>query len=139
MIQFIEQNVKSPSLPKREVKNWIKKVIEGYGKSCGNVSIVFCDDEYILDINRQYLEHDYYTDIITFDYVEDDLISGDLIISLDTVKSNALQFDEDYSRELKRVVIHGILHLIGLDDHSDSDEKQMREAEDAALLIFPTL
>jgi len=99
----------------------------------GDVSIVFCDDEYLLAMNREHLQHDYYTDIITFDYCDDDLLSGDLFISLDRVKDNAAKLEIDWLIELRRVMVHGVLHLIGYSDKSSKKKKEMRSAEDAAL------
>lgn len=114
-------------------------MIESFQKKTGDICIIFCDDDYLLNINRQYLEHDYYTDIITFDYVEGDRISGDLFISLDTVKSNADKFSVPFDTEAKRVIIHGILHLLGLKDKTDSEALAMRAAEDKAIGLYPSL
>ncbi len=139
MIQFVEENVKFPLSHKNVTKKWIKSVIESYQKITGDICIIFCDDEYLLNINRQYLEHDYYTDIITFDYVEGDRISGDLFISLDTVKSNAEKFSVPFDTEAKRVIIHGVLHLLGLKDKTDSEALAMRAAEDRAIGMYPSL
>ena len=123
-----------PDIKKREVTEWIKQVAASYGKRVGEVAYIFCDDEKILEVNRQYLQHDYYTDIITFDYTEGPRISGDLFISLDTVRTNAEQFaDGDYRRELHRVIIHGILHLCGINDKGPGEREQMEAAEDRAL------
>ena len=123
-----------PDIKKREVTEWIKQVAASYGKRVGEVAYIFCDDEKILEVNRQYLQHDYYTDIITFDYTEGSRISGDLFISLDTVRTNAEQFaDGDYRRELHRVIIHGILHLCGINDKGPGEREQMEAAEDRAL------
>lgn len=139
MIQFVEENVKFPLSHKSLTKKWIKLVIESFQKKTGDICIIFCDDDYLLNINRQYLEHDYYTDIITFDYVEGDRISGDLFISLDTVKSNADKFSVPFDTEAKRVIIHGILHLLGLKDKTDSEALAMRAAEDKAIGLYPSL
>lgn len=139
MIQFVEENVKFPLSHKNLTKKWIKLVIESFQKKTGDICIIFCDDDYLLNINRQYLEHDYYTDIITFDYVEGDRISGDLFISLDTVKSNADKFSVPFDTEAKRVIIHGILHLLGLKDKTDSEALAMRAAEDKAIGLYPSL
>ena len=125
-----------PDIKKREVTEWIKQVAANYGKRVGEVAYIFCNDEKILEVNRQYLQHDYYTDIITFDYTEGSRISGDLFISLDTVRTNAEQFaDGDYHRELHRVIIHGILHLCGINDKGPGEREQMEAAEDQALRI----
>lgn len=139
MIQFVEENVKFPLSHKNLTKKWIKLVIESFQKKTGDICIIFCDDDYLLNINRQYLEHDYYTDIITFDYVEGDRISGDLFISLDTVKSNSDKFSVPFDTEAKRVIIHGILHLLGLKDKTDSEALAMRAAEDRAIGMYPSL
>lgn len=138
MISFVEEGVKFPLKGKNITKAWIKGVIESYGKTAGDITYIFCDDDYIIDINRKYLNHDYYTDIITFDYVDGNVISGDLVISLDTVRSNAEKFSQDYTTEAKRVIIHGILHLLGLKDKTEKEALLMREAEDKALLMFPS-
>ena len=123
-----------PDIKKREVTEWSKQVAANYGKRVGEVAYIFCNDEKILEVNRQYLQHDYYTDIITFDYTEGSRISGDLLISLDTVRTNAEQFaDGDYHRELHRVIIHGILHLCGINDKGPGEREQMEAAEDRGL------
>ena len=108
---------------------WLKMVVESEIKKLGQVAIVFCSDNYILDINQRYLQHDYFTDIITFDYCDNNLISGDLFISVDSVKENSLFYGVDFETELNRVMVHGILHLIGYDDHTEEDIKVMREKE----------
>ena len=134
MITYQTDGVAMPDIKKREVTEWIKQVAASYGKRVGEVAYIFCDDEKILEVNRQYLQHDYYTDIITFDYTEGPRISGDLFISLDTVRTNAEQFaDGDYRRELHRVIIHGILHLCGINDKGPGEREQMEAAEDRAL------
>ena len=138
MITYQTDGVAMPDIKKREVTEWIKQVAASYGKRVGEVAYIFCDDEKILEVNRQYLQHDYYTDIITFDYTEGPRISGDLFISLDTVRTNAEQFaDGDYRRELHRVIIHGILHLCGINDKGPGEREQMEAAEDRALkMVF---
>ncbi|MGN0067560.1 MAG: rRNA maturation RNase YbeY [Bacteroides sp.] len=134
MITYQTDGVAMPDIKKREVTEWIKQVAAHYGKRVGEVAYIFCNDEKILEVNRQYLQHDYYTDIITFDYTEGSRISGDLFISLDTVRTNAEQFaDGDYHRELHRVIIHGILHLCGINDKGPGEREQMEAAEDRAL------
>ena len=134
MITYQTDGVAMPDIKKREVTEWIKQVAANYGKRVGEVAYIFCNDEKILEVNRQYLQHDYYTDIITFDYTEGSRISGDLFISLDTVRTNAEQFaDGDYHRELHRVIIHGILHLCGINDKGPGEREQMEAAEDRAL------
>lgn len=132
-ITFDSENIEFPNLKKRETSTWIKNIADSFSKKLGDVAYLFCNDNKILDINRQYLNHDFYTDIITFDYSEGDKISGDIFISLDTVKTNSQKYNTDYQEELYRVIIHGVLHLCGLDDKSEADSIEMREAEDRAL------
>jgi rRNA maturation RNase YbeY len=132
-IHYETVDIKSPQIKRRDTTNWIKEVAAQYQKRVGEISYIFCSDAEILRINNLYLKHDYYTDIITFDYSEDDTLSGDLFISLETVKSNSLQLGTDYDEELHRVMIHGILHLCGFKDKSPEDEKMMREKENEAL------
>ena len=112
MITYQTEGVEMPDIKKRETTAWIKAVAESYGKRVGEIAYIFCSDEKILEVNRQYLQHDYYTDIITFDYCEGNRIAGDLFISLDTVRTNAEQFGAAYETELHRVIIHGILYLV---------------------------
>jgi len=133
MINFFAENITLPKIPKRKIAAWIKLVAQNYNKKIGEIAYIFCDDEKILEINRQYLKHDYFTDIITFDYSEKDTISGDIFVSLDTVKSNSEKFNTLYDNELYRVIIHGILHLCGQNDKTPEEEKIMREKEDEAL------
>ena len=104
-------------------------------RQIGNISIIFCSDNYILDVNQKYLQHDYFTDIITFDYCEGDKLSGDLFISVDTVKDNAVEYGTEFQDELNRVMVHGLLHLIGYDDHSEEDIKEMRAKENYYLSL----
>jgi len=132
-ITFHTENVALPNIKKRETTNWIKTVAEKYHKKVGEIAYLFCDDAKILEINRQYLQHDFYTDIITFDYSEGNIISGDISISLDTVRSNSQMYHTDFETELYRVMIHGILHLCGMNDQSDAEQKEMRAAENSAL------
>lgn len=133
MITYQTDGVKLPLIRKRENNSWIKAVAARYGKKIGDVAYIFCNDEKILEVNREYLQHDYYTDIITFDYTEDDVVNGDIFISLDTVRSNAEQYGQDYEHELYRVIIHGILHLCGIDDKGPGEREQMEAAENHAL------
>ena len=133
------EGVKMPNFKKRENTAWVKAVAAGYGKKVGEIAYIFVDDEKILEVNRQYLQHDYYTDIITFDYTEGDTISGDLFISLDTVRTNAEQVGASYDRELHRVMIHGILHLCGINDKGPGEREVMEAAEDKALAMHPSL
>ncbi len=135
MITYSAENVRMPAIRKRETTQWIRRVAQTYGKRVGEVGYLFCDDEKILEVNREYLRHDYYTDIITFDYCEDDVLNGDLVISLDTVRSNAEQLGKPYDEELHRVIIHGILHLCGQNDKGPGEREQMEAAEDCALAL----
>ncbi|MBO8477540.1 MAG: rRNA maturation RNase YbeY [Bacteroidetes bacterium] len=114
---------------------WLKLVAESEIRRIGDISIIFCSDNYILDVNQKYLQHDYFTDIITFDYCEGDRLSGDLFISIDSVRENALEYGTDFSNELNRVMVHGILHLIGYDDHTEEDIAMMRKKENYYLSL----
>ena len=135
MITYNTENVKLPAIKKRDTSAWIRRVAATYGKKIGEVGYLFCNDEKILEVNREFLQHDYYTDIITFDYCEDDTLNGDIVISLDTVRSNAQQLGKDYDEELHRVIIHGILHLCGQNDKGPGEREQMEAAEDKALKL----
>ena len=136
MISYNTVNVKMPAIRRRDTSAWVKAVAASYGKKVGEIAYIFVDDEEILRVNREYLQHDYYTDIITFDYTEGNTISGDLFISLDTVRTNAEQFDKPYDEELHRVIIHGILHLCGINDKGPGEREQMEAAEDKALAML---
>ena len=136
MISYNTDGVKMPAIRRRDTSAWIKQVAASYGKKVGSIAYIFCNDEKILEVNRQYLQHDYYTDIITFDYCEDEevmghknTISGDLFISLDTVRTNAEQQATTYEEELHRVIIHGILHLVGINDKGPGEREIMEAAE----------
>ncbi len=135
MIIFQAENITFPKIKRQTTKKWIQSVAESYNKKVGDISYLFCNDEKILEINRQYLSHDFYTDIITFDYSEGNKISGDIFISLDTVRSNSQKYQTDFIEELHRVIIHGILHLCGIDDKTEADAKKMRQAENNALKL----
>lgn len=136
MITYNVDGVAMPKIKKRSTSAWIKSVAESYGKKVGDIAYIFCDDEKILEVNRQYLQHDYYTDIITFDYTEGNVISGDLFISLDTVRSNSEEQGTTYEEELHRVIIHGILHLCGINDKGPGEREQMEQAENKALSLL---
>ncbi len=138
MITYNAENIGFPRLKRRQTSAWIRSVATQYGKEVGDIGYLFVDDERMLEVNRQYLGHDYYTDIITFDYTEGDRISGDIVISLDTVRSNARQFGKEYDEELHRVIIHGVLHLCGINDKGPGEREQMEAAEDRALQMLPT-
>lgn len=133
---FTEGTTQMPDIKKTEIRNWVKQVAQLHNKRVGEISYIFCDDEKILEVNRQYLQHDYYTDIITFDYTVGDKISGDLFISLDTVRTNAEQFEQPYERELHRVIIHGILHLCGINDKGPGEREIMEQHENEALALL---
>ena len=122
-----------PKIKRKDTTAWIKAVAQTYGKKVGEVGYMFVNDEKILEINNEYLGHDYYTDVITFDYDEDDVVNGDTVISLDTVRTNAELFDKAYEDELYRVIIHGILHLCGLNDKGPGEREIMEKAENKAL------
>ncbi|MGM9748292.1 MAG: rRNA maturation RNase YbeY [Candidatus Cryptobacteroides sp.] len=126
---------------KGKAKNnaWLRLVAESEIRRIGNISIIFCSDNYILDINRKYLEHDYFTDIITFDYCEGDRLSGDLFISVDSVRENAIEYKTEFRDELNRVMVHGLLHLIGYDDHTEEDIAVMRSKENYYLSLLDVL
>lgn len=135
MITYNTDGVKAPKIKKRDTSAWIRRVAATYGKRVGDVGYMFVSDEKILEVNRMYLGHDYYTDIITFDYDEDDVVNGDIVISLDTVKSNAELFQKPYDEELHRVIIHGILHLCGINDKGPGEREIMEAAENKALAM----
>ncbi|MGI6218433.1 MAG: rRNA maturation RNase YbeY [Bacteroidaceae bacterium] len=137
MITYQTDGTRMPKLKKRETNAWIRQVAQSYGKTIGEIAYIFCSDERILEVNRQYLQHDYYTDIITFDYCEGNRLSGDLFISLDTVRSNATLYGTPYETELHRVLIHGILHLCGIDDKKPGARAVMEAAENKALALLP--
>lgn len=119
-----------------KVKTWVKDIVAKHSGKPKSITIVFCNDDYLLQINRQYLNHDYFTDIITFPYEDFPMVGGDIFISIDTVKSNALQFEVNFSNEVMRVISHGILHLIGFNDYSDAERANMHQLEDSALMMF---
>lgn len=129
MISYYSEGIDFTLKGKAFNNRWLKLVAESEIRRIGDISIIFCSDSYILDVNMKYLQHDYFTDIITFDYCEGDRISGDLFISIDSVRENAIQYGAAFEEELNRVMVHGILHLIGYDDHKKDDKKVMREKE----------
>ena len=134
-VTYQTDGVKMPAIKKRETTAWIRAVAATYGKKVDEIAYIFCSDEKILEVNREYLQHDYYTDIITFDYCEEDLLSGDLFISLDTVRTNSEQFRTEYDEELHRTIIHGVLHLCGINDKGPGEREIMEAAENKALAI----
>ena len=135
MITYNSEGVRMPKIKKRDTSAWIKAVAASYGRKVGEIGYLFVDDEKILEVNREYLGHDYYTDVITFDYDEDETVSGDIVISLDTVRSNAQLFGKTYEEELYRVIIHGILHLCGINDKGPGEREIMEAAENKALAM----
>lgn len=139
MVQYFTEDIKFDYKDKRLTGRWLKAVAEREGRKLGAVSVIFCSDPYILGVNREYLGHDYYTDIITFDYCEGDTLSGDLFISIDTVRANAVEYGATFEDELHRVIVHGVLHLIGYDDHTPEDVATMRAKENEALKLLETI
>jgi rRNA maturation RNase YbeY len=140
-IDFFFEDIQSFSIYKSSITKYINSLIVNEVKERGNISVIFCSDKYLLEMNKQYLGHDYYTDIITFDYVEQNIISGDLFISFDRIMDNAEQYDIELIREVYRVVFHGVLHLIGYNDKTEDEQKLMTEKEDFYLseVDFSTL
>lgn len=130
MVSYFFEDTNFKFNRRRLTSQWLKFTAESEIKRIGQVNIIFCSDNYILDINQKYLQHDYFTDIITFDYCEGKNLSGDLFISVDTVRENAMFYGTEFDDELNRVIVHGLLHLIGYDDHSEEDQKTMRSKED---------
>ena len=130
MVSFFTEDISFNFKGKTLTRKWLTMVASSEIRKIGNISIIFCSDNYILDINQKFLQHDYFTDIITFDYCEGDKLSGDLFISVDTVRENAKLYNTDFNDELNRVMVHGILHLIGYDDHSQKDKQLIRKKED---------
>lgn len=139
MVSYFFENTDFKLKGKTRIKQWLKLVAESEIFTLGNVSVIFCSDNYILDINQRYLQHDYFTDIITFDYTEGTKISGDLFVSVDSVRENSIEYGTEFEDELHRVIVHGILHLIGYDDHSEEDIKVMRAKEDYYLSLLELL
>ena len=122
---------------KRKLNSWILSCVSVHNKSCGDINVIFCDDEYLLSVNNTYLNHDYYTDIITFDYSQKDMISGDLFISISRVKENANELNIEFITELYRVIVHGVLHLLGYKDKTKLEKDEMRAKEDEMILLMP--
>lgn len=136
-VNYLLENVTMPLIDQEKVKSWLAAVVQRYGREVGTLTYVFCDDEYILEVNKQFLQHDYYTDIITFDYSNSRRIAGDMVISLDTVRSNAQQLGADYHNELLRVIVHGVLHLCGINDKGLGEREIMEQHENDALAMLP--
>lgn len=137
MINYIVEDIEIPPFEQNRISNWIKQTAVFYDKKAGDINYIFCSDKRILEVNRQFLQHDYYTDIITFDYSRKNIISGDIFISIDTVKSNAQENNIEPKEELKRIIIHGILHLCGQNDKTPIDKAEMTRKENLALSSFP--
>lgn len=135
MVRYFIEDIDFSFKEKALNSKWYKLVAESEICKLGDINVIFCSDRYILDINMKYLQHDYFTDIITFDYCEKKLLSGDLFISVDSVRENSVFYGTSFEDELNRVLIHGVLHLIGYDDHKDEDIAVMRSKEDYYLEI----
>lgn len=136
MITYNIDGVRMPKFHKRKANKWIRAVAATYGRKVGEVGYMFVDDEKILETNRQYLGHDYYTDVITFDYDEGDTINGDIVISLDTVRTNSEKYAKSFDDEFRRVLIHGILHLCGINDKGPGEREIMEANENKALALL---
>lgn len=137
--QWIASGVETPALDYAQLEQWIARVAEAHGRQALSLNYIFCDDEKILEVNRQYLNHDYYTDIITFDNCLGTMLRGDMFISLDTVRTNAEGIGAEYDTELKRVIIHGVLHLCGINDKGPGEREIMERHENEALALLGTL
>lgn len=135
MVSFFTEDISFNFKGKTLTRKWLTMVASSEIRKIGNISIIFCSDNYILDVNQKYLQHDYFTDIITFDYCEGDRLSGDLFISIDSVRENSIEYGTEFEDELNRVIVHGILHLIGYDDHNDDDISMMRSKENYYLSL----
>lgn len=133
MIYFHTEDIRFNLKNKTVLKNWVSSTITRTKNKAGEISFVFCTDEYLLKINREYLDHDTYTDIITFDYSTKELISGDILISIDRIKENAENFSKSFEEELHRVIIHGVLHLLGYKDKTKAEKEEMTKQEDMCL------
>jgi len=139
MVSYFTQDTSFAYKGRRLTSRWLSEVASREGCRIGAVSVIFCSDPVILDVNRKYLGHDYYTDIITFDYCEEEVLNGDLFISVDTVRANALEYGTLFHEELHRVIVHGLLHLIGYDDHTEADIAEMRLKENEYLKLLETI
>jgi rRNA maturation RNase YbeY len=139
MIRYFQEDIRFDLKQKLQNNRWLKMVAGSEMRRLGAVNIIFCSDNYILDVNMKYLQHDYFTDIITFDYCEKDILSGDLFISIDSVRENAQFYGTEFVDELNRVMVHGLLHLIGYDDHTEADIAVMRQKENYYLQMRAAL
>ena len=133
MVSFIADSIEMPALDERKVTRWIRSIAADYNFAVGNINYIFCSDDRELEVNRQFLGHDYYTDVITFDYTSGKTLNGDIFISLETVRSNAEMVGAPFEEELRRIIIHGILHLTGQGDKTPETKAQMTEKEEKAL------
>ena len=138
-ISFSNQNIEFSLPDQNRVKEWISTLIKRHGMSVGNIGYLFCDDSFLLEANNKYLNHDTLTDIITFDYVNGNLVSGDIMISVERVRDNSVTFGVPFTDELHRVIIHGVLHLLGQGDKTDDEARIMRQREDEALALWKTI
>lgn len=139
MIRYFQEDIRFELKQKMLNNRWLKMVAGSEMRRLGAINIIFCSDNYIQDVNMKYLQHDYFTDIITFDYCEKDVLSGDLFISIDSVRENAQFYGTEFADELNRVMVHGLLHLIGYDDHSEADIAEMRQKENYYLEMRASL
>ena len=139
MIRYFQEDIRFELKQKMLNNRWLKMVAGSEMRCLGAINIIFCSDNYILDVNMKYLQHDFFTDIITFDYCEKDVLSGDLFISIDSVRENAQFYGTEFADELNRVMVHGLLHLIGYDDHSEADIAEMRQKENYYLEMRASL
>ena len=139
MISFDVKNVKMPDADFAKIEIWLNEVAATHDRRIGNLNYLFCDDEEILRVNREFLHHDYYTDIITFDYSRKDKVGADIFISLDTVKSNSEDLKVSFHSEILRVIVHGLLHLCGIDDKAPGEREVMEEEENKALSLWQSL
>lgn len=136
MINFDSLNIPLPKIDFDKVAIWLNDVAYSHHKILGRLNYLFCNDQEILRVNREFLHHDYYTDIITFDYSRKEKVSGDIFISLETVYSNAIELGEEYTQELLRVIVHGLLHLCGIDDKGPGEREIMEKHENDALSLW---
>jgi rRNA maturation RNase YbeY len=137
---FYFEGCEAPSFfSDKAIRRWLEQVVSEYSYKVDSLAFIFCRDDYLLKINQQYLNHDYYTDVITFDYTTGKKLSGDVFISIDMVQANAMQYESTYEEELCRVIVHGVLHLMGFKDKSDEERSLMRQNEERALKLFKTL
>lgn len=139
MILYFLEDTNFKFNTRRRTSRWLRSVAEIENRSIGEINIIFCSDPYILDLNIKSLNHHFFTDIIAFDYCEGDILSGDLYISVDTVRANAEFYNTDFDNELYRVIVHGLLHLVGYDDHSDEEIAVMRSKEDFCLNLLQNI